>query len=176
MVNAKKAKAPVQTATEAPPEFDDWTEILIVAGTPIRSGLDEGETFEAVYLGKVGRESKFGHVNLHLYETAQGLQGMWGHHALDEAMARCKVGVYTRIDGKGTMDLDRGVMRLIRVRQRGDFLKDAPIIDESAEATDAVYKALGIDPEQSYRMDHETGEVHEVDETAPKGIRPVFTS
>lgn len=156
-------------------KWDDAREVLVVAGTPVRDALEEGEVFESTYLGKVRRKSRFGHVWMHLFLTSEGMQGMWGHHALDEGMERAERGVETRIDGLGMMDLDKGMrMRLIRIRQLGSPIAGVPIIRDSEQEAQGVYEALGIEGE--YRVDHETGEVMEVDTTAPTETRRVFNT
>lgn len=158
MVEKKKA-APALEVVEHD-RWDDAREVLIVAGTAVRPPLELDEVFVSVYLGKVRRKSVFGGVWMHLFQTPEGLQGMWGHHALDEGMNQADLGVETRIDGRGMMQLDKGKqMRLVRVRQLGGPVRGAPIVrDEQAEAEE-VYAALGI--EGDYQMDPATGEVVE---------------
>lgn len=140
--------------------WGDAREVLVVAGTTVRPGLEEGEVWAGVYLGHVVRESAFGHVNMHLMQTAEGVQGMWGHHALDEGLRRAELGCETRIDGVGIMELDRGrVMRIVRIRQRGAAVPGAAVVrDPVAEAAE-VYRALGVGDGEVLRMDGETGEV-----------------
>lgn len=140
-------------------EHDDWKEILIVAGTPVREGLMKDERWDGIYLGHVARTSSFGKVLMHLMETEEGVQGMWGHHALDEGFGRCERGIQTRVDGRGMMDLKDGkVMRLVRMRQRGVLVDHAPVIYEGREVAEEVMEALGIH-EKEYEIDAATGEV-----------------
>jgi hypothetical protein len=163
MATTKKAttKSNGEAAAAEVDEWEDAREVLIVAGTPVRKPLEEGEQWVGIYLGYVVRKSsQFGPVNMHLMETPEGLVGMWGHHALDEGLKRADVGFKTRVDGRGMLELpSKKSMRLVRVRQLGAFVDTAPVIrDPEAEAA-GVYEALGIHGE--YVVDGSTGEVLE---------------
>ncbi len=158
MVKKKEAEATPEAASSNGGAGGAWREVLIIAGTPVRAPLAKGDVMEGVYLSHVRRQSKFGPVNLHVMLTPNGLQGLWGSHALDEGLSRCKAGVQTRIEGRGIMELDSGkTMRLVRIHQRGLPDPEAPIIDRQQQA-DEVYRALGL-ADREIDIDPETGEV-----------------
>lgn len=140
---------------------EGWKEVLIVAGTPVREKLEDGETWEGVYLGHVKRQSTFGPVKLHLMQLETGeVQGMWGSHAIDEGFGRARAGHRTRVTGRGVVALDSGKeMHLVRMSQHNVFDVTAPVIENEEAIRDEVMKALGMSEGELVEVDPETGEV-----------------
>ena len=71
---------------------------------------------------------------------------------------RSTVGVDTRVDGKGSLELDNGkVMRLVRIRQVGAAIPNAPVIRDARAEAETIFEELGIG--ENVSIDPDTGEV-----------------